>query len=126
MDPGVVGVFIPILGIIGGIGFLTLKMWFNHQLKMRETPGGDIARLTEAMQQLHDEVGSMREDLTARGIGLNLKLGSVRFNVNLSREVASSRPPASAPLPPARQQAHRLQGGSLGRVNLLQPVVTAV
>ncbi len=37
-------------------------MWSNHQLKMRETPGGDIERFTEAVQQLHDEVGSMRED----------------------------------------------------------------
>jgi predicted nucleic acid-binding Zn-ribbon protein len=25
-------------------------------------PGGDIERLSEAMQQLHDEVGSMREE----------------------------------------------------------------
>jgi hypothetical protein len=57
-------VFIPILGICGLVGFVALKMWFDHQLKMREAPGGDIDALTEAVQQLHDEVGSMREDFT--------------------------------------------------------------
>ena len=31
---------------------------------MRETPDGDSERLTEAVQQLHDEVGSMREEVT--------------------------------------------------------------
>ena len=30
---------------------------------MRETPGGDNERLTEGMQQLSDEVGSMREEV---------------------------------------------------------------
>ncbi len=63
MDPGVVGVFIPILGILGFCGIMGLKIWSNHKLKMRETPGGDNERLTEAVQQLHDEVGSMREDV---------------------------------------------------------------
>ncbi len=63
MDPGVVAVFIPISAILGGCGFMALKMWLNHQLKMRETPGGDNERLTEAVRQLHDEVGSMREEV---------------------------------------------------------------
>ncbi len=63
MDPGVVGVFIPILVILGGFGLMGLKIWTNHKLKMRETPDGDSERLTEAVQQLSDEVGSMREAL---------------------------------------------------------------
>ena len=63
MDPGLVGVFIPIMGILCACGFLGLKTWTNYKLKMRETPGGDIDRLTEAVQQLHDEVGLMREDV---------------------------------------------------------------
>ncbi len=63
MDPGVIGVFIPILGILGGFGIMGLKIWSNHKLKMRETPDGDNERLTEAVQQLYDQVGSMREDL---------------------------------------------------------------
>ncbi len=63
MDPGVVGVFIPILTILGGFGLVGLKIWTNHKLKMRETPDGDSERLTEAVQQLHDEFGSMREEV---------------------------------------------------------------
>ena len=63
MDPGVVGVFIPILGILGVFGLVGLKIWTNHKLKMRETPDGDSERLTEAVQQLHDEFGSMREEV---------------------------------------------------------------
>ncbi len=63
MDPAVVGVFIPILGILGGFGLMGLKIWTNHKLKMREMPDGDNERLTEAVQQLSDEVGSMREEV---------------------------------------------------------------
>lgn len=48
---------------MGAIALLGFKMRFNHQLKMREAPGGDTERLVEAMHQLHDELGSMREDI---------------------------------------------------------------
>ncbi len=51
------------MGILGGFGIMGLKIWSNHKLKMRETPDGDNERLTEAVQQLYDQVGSMREDL---------------------------------------------------------------
>ncbi len=63
MDPGVIGVFIPILGIVGFFGLMGLKIWSSHKLQMRETPGGDNESLTEAVRQLHDEVGAMREDV---------------------------------------------------------------
>ena len=63
MDPGVVGVFIPILGLLGGVGLVGLKIWTNHKLKMREMPDGDSERVTEAVQQLHDEFDSMREEV---------------------------------------------------------------
>ncbi len=63
MDPGVVVFFIPISAILGVFGLMGLKVWSNHKLKMRETPDGDNERLTEAVQQLHDEVGSMREEV---------------------------------------------------------------
>ncbi len=62
MDPGLIGVFIPILAVIGGLGIAALKIWTSHQMKMRQMPGGDIERLSEAVQQLHDEFGSMREE----------------------------------------------------------------
>ena len=51
------------MGILGGFGIMGLKIWSNHKLKMRETPDGDNERLTEVVQQLYDQVGSMREDL---------------------------------------------------------------
>ena len=60
---GLLGVFVPLFGIVGFFGLMGLKIWSNHKLKMRETPDGDNERLTEVVQQLHDEVGSMRENL---------------------------------------------------------------
>ena len=63
MGPEIIGVFIPILAIIGGFGIAGLKIWSNHQLKMREMPDGDNENLAETVQQLYDEIGSMREDL---------------------------------------------------------------
>ena len=63
MGPEVLGIFVPIIAIIGFFGLMGLKTWSNHKLKMREIPGGDNERLTEAVQQLHDEFGSMQEEL---------------------------------------------------------------
>ncbi len=63
MGPEVLGIFVPILAIIGFFGLMGLKTWSHHKLKMREMPDGDSERLTEAVQQLHDEVGSMREEV---------------------------------------------------------------
>ncbi len=63
MRPEILGIFIPILAILGGCGLVALKTWSNHKLKMRELPDGDNEQLTEAVLQLSDEVGSMRESL---------------------------------------------------------------
>ena len=63
MDPGAIAVFIPIFGVLGFVGLAGLKIWSNHKLKMREMPGGDSEQLADAVQQLYDEVGSMRDDL---------------------------------------------------------------
>ena len=60
--PEVLAVVIPILAVIGSFILIGFKGWANHELKMRETSGGDNERLTEAVQQLHDEVSSMREE----------------------------------------------------------------
>ena len=58
IDPGVLALFIPIAGIIGGFVLVVLKGW----------PGGDNKRLTEAVQQLQDEVAELQEraDVTER------------------------------------------------------------
>ena len=47
------------MGIIVLVG---LKMRFNHKFRMRETPAGENERLTEAVEQLTDEVRLMREE----------------------------------------------------------------
>jgi hypothetical protein len=62
MGPDVIAVFIPIVGAIGAFGIVGLKIWTNHQQKMREVPDGDNERLAEAVQDLYDELGTMRED----------------------------------------------------------------
>ncbi len=62
MDPGpIITIMIPILGMLGGFGLIGLKMWTNHKLKMRKMPTGDNERLTEAVQQLSDEVAELHE-----------------------------------------------------------------
>ncbi len=63
MRPEVLGIFVPMLAIVGFFGLMGLKTWSHHRLKMRETSGGDNERLTEAVQQLQDEVGAVREDI---------------------------------------------------------------
>ena len=63
MRPEILGIFVPISAIIGFFALMTLKTWSNHKLKMRETGGGDDERLNEAMQQVLDEVGLIREDV---------------------------------------------------------------
>jgi ubiquinone biosynthesis protein UbiJ len=64
MDVGeILALVLPILAVSGGLVLAGFKGWSNHKLKMREAPDGDTERLFEAMQQLHDEVGSVRDDV---------------------------------------------------------------
>ena len=62
MDPAVVGVFIPIVAIIGFFGLRGLKTWSTHQLRLRETPGGDNDRRTETGRQGEGEAGTVGEE----------------------------------------------------------------
>ena len=61
MGPETLAIFVPIFGILGGVGLVGLKIWTNHKLKMREMPDGDNERLNEAVQQLSDEVAELHE-----------------------------------------------------------------
>ena len=61
MGPETLAIFVPIFGILGGVGLVGLKIWTSHKLKMREMPDGDNERLTEAVQQLSDEVAELHE-----------------------------------------------------------------
>ena len=57
------GIVIPILAVVGTFVLMGFKGWANHLMRMRQATGGDNERLTEAVQQLSDDVSSMREDL---------------------------------------------------------------
>ena len=41
-----------------------MKMRFNHNLRLRAMPTGENERITEAAEQLQDEVHLMREEFT--------------------------------------------------------------
>ncbi len=56
-------IVIPLLAVVGSFVLIGFKGWANHDLKKGEMTGGDNERLTEAVQQLNDEVGSMREEV---------------------------------------------------------------
>jgi hypothetical protein len=65
MPPDVLAGLVGVIGATsaGVIILVGLKMRFNHKFRMRERPGGeDTERLTEAVDQLHDEVRLMREE----------------------------------------------------------------
>ncbi len=65
MTPDAIEALAAIIGMtsIGIIVLVGLKMRFNHKFRMRERPGGeDAERLTEAVEQLHDEIRLMREE----------------------------------------------------------------
>ncbi len=64
MPPAVIEALATIIGMtsIGIIVLVGMKMRFNHKLRMRETPAGENERLTEAVEQLHDEIRLMREE----------------------------------------------------------------
>ena len=60
MTPDVLG---PLVGMVAVIGFFVTVGMNIRRLRLRETPGGEnFERLTEAVEQLTDEVRLMREE----------------------------------------------------------------
>ncbi len=68
MEPEIFVYLGPIVLIIGVVGLKGLKTWSEYKLKMRENPDGDSERLTEAVQQLQEEIAEIHErmDFTER------------------------------------------------------------
>ena len=65
MPPDVLGGLVGVIGATsaGILVLVGLKMRFDHKFRMRERSGGeDAGRLTEAVEQLHDEVRLMRDE----------------------------------------------------------------
>ncbi len=78
------------LGILVLVG---IKMRFNHKLRMREMPAGENERLTEAVEQLQDEVRLMREEFT----DLNERVDFTERVLSEGRARNAIRPPESTP-----------------------------
>jgi hypothetical protein len=62
MMPDAIGPFVGMAFIVVVFMVVGMKMRFNHRSGMREMSGGEREGLIEAVQQLQDEVGSMREE----------------------------------------------------------------
>ena len=64
MTPDLLEILVGMGAIIGFFGTVVVvtKMRFNHSLRMRKMPTGENERLTEAVEQLQDEVRLMRDE----------------------------------------------------------------
>lgn len=60
----VIALVMSVLVVSGTFILVGLKGWSNHKIRMLKATGGDQDRLVEAVEQLQDELGAMREDLT--------------------------------------------------------------
>ena len=63
MDPGVIGVFVPIVALSGGAILIGLKMHYSHLEDKRLSGGGqeDVEQLTEVVESLRAEVEQLHE-----------------------------------------------------------------
>ncbi len=64
MTPDAIEALAALTGLtsIGILVLVGIKMRFNHKLRMSERPTGENEHLIEAVEQLQDEVRSMREE----------------------------------------------------------------
>ncbi len=78
---------------IGILVLVGIKMRFSHKLRMREMPAGENERLTEAVEQLQDEVRLMREEFT----DLHERVDFTERILSEGRAKDAIRPPESTP-----------------------------
>ncbi len=78
---------------IGILVLVGIKMRFNHKFRMREMPTGENERLTEAVEQLQDEVRLMREEFT----DLNERVDFTERVLSEGRPRNAIGPPESTP-----------------------------
>jgi cadmium resistance protein CadD (predicted permease) len=99
MNPGAIGVFIPIIAIVMGIGIAMLGTWTEHKRRsqlmeqshrermaalekgqpMPEIPTGLISAKSEDTNPRHAPLRAMRSGLTLLGIGVVLYFGLQRL-----------------------------------------------
>ncbi len=66
MLPEIIDTIAPLLALlgVGTFGLLGMRMWLNAKTDRRRQVGADdLERLGEALDGLHDQIRSMREDL---------------------------------------------------------------
>ncbi len=64
MDPGIIGVFIPIIALSGVTILIAMKMRYDHIRETRLNGGGDqeVERLAEAVDSLRSEVALLHDE----------------------------------------------------------------
>jgi hypothetical protein len=99
MNPGAIGVFIPIIAIVMGIGIGMLSVWTEHKRRsqlleqshrermaalekgqpMPEVPSGLVSGRSEDTNTRHAPLRALRSGLTMLGIGIVLFFGLQRL-----------------------------------------------
>ena len=99
MNPGAIGVFIPIVAIVMGIGIAMLSVWTEHKRRsqlleqshrermaaiekgqpMPEVPAGLVSGKSEDTNPRHAPLQAMRNGLTLLGVGIVLFFGLQRL-----------------------------------------------
>jgi len=64
MDPGIIGVFIPIIALSGGTILIAMKMRYSHIQEARLNSGGDqeVERLAETVDSLRTEIAVLHDE----------------------------------------------------------------
>ncbi len=63
MDPGIIGVFIPIIALSGGTILIAMKMRYSHLQETRLSGGAEeVEQLTDVVNNLRGEVELLREE----------------------------------------------------------------
>jgi len=64
MDPGIIGVFIPIVALSGGTILIAMKMHYSHMQETRISSGGDqeVERLAETVDSLRAEIAVLHDE----------------------------------------------------------------
>ncbi len=64
MDPGIIGVFIPIIALSGGTILIAMKMRYSHIQETRISRGGDeeVERLAETVDSLRTEIALLHDE----------------------------------------------------------------
>ena len=100
MDPGQIGVFIPIVAIVMGVGSGMLKMWTKHQLDMAQVRAGSRSELDQSaivqLEALRNEIAQLRDTTTKYDMSVESALEEVRHRLTTleTKNRVTYQPPA--------------------------------